>query len=94
MYVSTNRLRVRMTGGRWGNGGTANSATGTVSIVHGVGTVRTCAANLEQSGPATTDQGSRYCQVRVSGTVLVVKVVSHGNTVDSVTTAGYWMATA
>jgi hypothetical protein len=49
---------------------------------------------MGQSGIATTAQGSRYCQVLVSGSVLRIKVVSHGNTVDSVSSNAYWWAIA
>ena len=95
MYVSTNRLRVRMTGGRVGNGGTATNASGDWQIVHGVGTVRTCGVTLETSGAgAGSNQYSQWTTTRVSGTVLVVKVTSLGAAKIASTQQAYWYATA
>jgi len=75
-YVSTNRLRLRMVGGICGRGGTATSASGYYSIVHGLGTPTIFGAFKESSGLTTTAQWTKQCQIRLSGTVIRVRVTS------------------
>jgi hypothetical protein len=77
-----------------GSAGFSTTATGTYNIPHQVGTVRTCGAIMALSRPDNKDQQSCRAYVRVSGTVLVVKIASRGNTLDQVTVAGYWWAIA
>jgi hypothetical protein len=94
MYVSSNRLRVRLQGGRFGNGGTAPNASGDYNIAHGVGTVRTCMVTLNTSTPGSTALYSCWPTVRVSGTVIAVKITSLGAARPSLTIQGYWAAIA
>lgn len=75
-YVSTNRLRLRMTGGICGRNTTATSASGYYAIAHGLGTPTIFGAFVETSGITTTAQWTRICQVRLSGAVIRVRVAS------------------
>jgi hypothetical protein len=79
-YVSCNRLRLRMVGGLCGRSGTATSASGYYSIVHGLGTPTIFGAFIETSAVTTTGQWTRQCKVKLSGTVIRVRVQSGAST--------------
>lgn len=89
--VSCSRLRIYRAGGRFGAGGTALDAAGEIAIAHGLTTPRTCGVELDTMGPAAT-QNNRWPQARISGTVVVAKVLSAHAAAASVTAQGYWWA--
>ena len=91
-YVGTSRQRVQVAGGRWGNGGTVLSGAGEINIVHGLAGVRIAHANLGTSSPAGTANATRWCHLRVSGTVLAVRVLSRGAATAAITNQGRWLA--
>jgi len=91
-YVGTSRIRLQVAGGRWGNGGTALSAAGEINIIHGLQSVRIAHANLGTSSPAGTANSTRWCNLRVSGTALVVRCLSRGAAPNATTNQGYWFA--
>ena len=91
-YVGTSRLRVQVAGGRFGAGGTAANASGLYVITHGLSSVRICSAQLCTSCAGATAGNTRWAPLRVSGTALVVQILSQGARVVSATHIGYWFA--
>ena len=91
-YVGTSRIRLQVAGGRWGNGGTVLSGAGEINIVHGLASVRIAHANIGTSSPAGTANSTRWCNHRVSGTVIAIRVLSRGVATAAVTNQGYWLA--
>ncbi len=82
-YVSTNRLRTHMAGGVVGRGGTATDASGLFAVVHKLGTPTIFGAQIESSATTTSAQWTRQCRVRLSGTVIVIRVTSAGTGVPA-----------
>ncbi len=93
-YVSTNRLRTHMAGGVCGRAGTAADASGLYAITHKLGTPTIFGAVMETHTVTTTAQFTKTCVVRLSGTALVVRVMStNGSVVQVSATAAFrWFA--
>ncbi len=91
-YVGSSRVRLQVAGGRFGQSGTASDASGLYVITHGLATVRIASAKLRMSGAVSTAGNTRWCNLRVSGTAVVVRALSRGAALATRTQAGWWLA--
>lgn len=92
-YVSTNRLRTHIAGGVVGTGGTVSDAAGSYAVVHKLGTPTIFGAFIESSAN-TVAQFTRQAKVRLSGTVIVVRIqtANVGASATAATAVFRWFA--